>query len=75
MLFRSGHIPSLLFLANQAAYPQNTGETAALDNGSPSAYQQVKLSIVQVGADAVPESMKDDTNTGLRWMTVQLVGE
>lgn len=33
-----GHIPSLLFLANQAAYPQNTGETAALDNGSPSAY-------------------------------------
>ena len=30
---------------------------------------------VQVGADAVPESMKDDTNTGLRWMTVQLVGE
>lgn len=40
-----GHIPSLLFLANQAAYPQNTGEAAVLGNGSPSAYQQVKLNL------------------------------
>ena len=31
--------------------------------------------IVQIGADAVPESMRDNDNTGLRWMTVQLVGE
>lgn len=31
--------------------------------------------IVQIGADAVPESLRDDINTGLRWMTVQLVGE
>ena len=31
--------------------------------------------IVQIGADAVPESMKNDVNTGLRWMTIQLVGE
>ncbi len=43
-----GHIPSLLFLANQAAYPQHTEETAAQDarrNTSHSAYQQVKLSL------------------------------
>ena len=31
--------------------------------------------IVQIGADAVPESVRDDANTGIRWMTVQLVGE
>lgn len=31
--------------------------------------------IVQIGADAIPESLRDDINTGLRWMTVQLVGE
>lgn len=38
-----GHIPSLLFLANQAAYPQDTAETAAQNasrNTSHSAYQQ-----------------------------------
>ena len=43
-----GHIPSLLFLANQAAYPQDTAETAAQNasrNTSHSAYQQVKLSL------------------------------
>lgn len=39
-----GHIPSLLFLANQAAYPRNMEETAA-QPASPSAYQQVKLSL------------------------------
>lgn len=31
--------------------------------------------IVQIGADAVPESMRNDVNTGLRWMAIQLVGE
>ena len=31
--------------------------------------------IVQIGADAVPESLREDINTGFRWMTVQLVGE
>lgn len=31
--------------------------------------------IVQIGADAVPESMKTDINAGVRWMTIQLVGE
>ena len=31
--------------------------------------------IVQIGADAVPESMRDNDNTGVRWITVQLVGE
>ena len=31
--------------------------------------------IVQIGADAVPESLREDINTGCRWMTVQLVGE
>lgn len=41
----------------------------------PQGFVNLYGSIVQVGADAVPESMKDDTNTGLRWMTVQLVGE
>ena len=41
----------------------------------PQGFVNLYGSIVQVGADAVPKSMKDDTNTGLRWMTVQLVGE
>lgn len=31
--------------------------------------------IVQIGADAVPESMRNNSNVGVRWMTVQLVGE
>lgn len=31
--------------------------------------------IVQIGADAVPESLREEANTGYRWMTVQLVGE
>lgn len=33
-----GHIPSLLFLANQTAYPQNTEETAAQDVGQNTAH-------------------------------------
>lgn len=43
-----GHIPSLLFLANQAAYPQNLEEAAAQDirqNPAGSPYQQVKLTL------------------------------
>lgn len=31
--------------------------------------------IVQIGADAIPESMRNNSNMGVRWMTVQLVGE
>ena len=31
--------------------------------------------IVQIGADAVPESLKEKQDVGLRWMTVQLIGE
>ncbi len=31
--------------------------------------------IVQIGADAIPESMRNNPNMGIRWMTVQLVGE
>lgn len=43
-----GHIPSLLFLANQAAYPQNLEEAAAQgirQNPAGSPYQQVKLTL------------------------------
>lgn len=39
-----GHIPSLLFLANQAAYPQNAAAQVSSGTASPpSGYQQVKL--------------------------------
>lgn len=31
--------------------------------------------IIQIGADAVPESMRNNVATELRWMTIQLVGE
>ena len=31
--------------------------------------------MVQIGADAIPESLRNDENAGIRWMTVQLVGE
>lgn len=75
-----GHIPSLLFLANQAAYPQNTGETAALDNGAPSAYQQVKLPLNGGNANTPPwlrkperkvkeEDITADAGTVPPWMT------
>ncbi len=40
----------------------------------PQGYVNLYGSIVQIGADAVPDSLKD-RNVGLRWMTVQLVGE
>lgn len=75
-----GHIPSLLFLANQAAYPQNTGETAALDNGSTSACQQVKLTLNGGDANTPPwlrkpeqkgkeEDTPADAGTVPPWMT------
>lgn len=41
----------------------------------PQGFVNLYGTIVQIGADAVPESMRDDSNTELRWMTVQLVGE
>ena len=41
----------------------------------PQGFVNLYGTIVQVGADAVPESMRGDVNIGLRWMTVQLVGE
>ncbi len=40
----------------------------------PQGYINLYGSIVQIGADAVPDSLRD-RNVGLRWMTVQLVGE
>ena len=75
-----GHIPSLLFLANQAAYPQNTGEAAALDNGSTSACQQVKLTLNGEDANTPPwlrkpeqkgkgEDTPADAGTVPPWMT------
>ena len=41
----------------------------------PQGYLNLYGTIVQVGADAVPESMREGEYTGYRWMTVQLVGE
>ena len=41
----------------------------------PQGYINLYGSIVQIGADAVPESMRTDVNAGIRWMTVQLMGE
>ena len=41
----------------------------------PQGYINLYGSIVQIGADAIPESLRDDENVGIRWMTVQLVGE
>ncbi|WP_418685614.1 hypothetical protein [Akkermansia sp.] len=75
-----GHIPSLLFLANQAAYPQNTEETVVLDNGAPSAYQQVKLPLNGGNANTPPwlrkpeqkgkeEDTPADAGTVPPWMT------
>ncbi len=41
----------------------------------PQGYINLYGTIVQIGADAIPESLRGDTNVGVRWMTVQLVGE
>lgn len=52
-----GHIPSLLFLANQAAYPQNLEEAAAQGIRQDSAhppYQQVKLTLNGADEDTPP---------------------
>lgn len=41
----------------------------------PQGYINLYGSIVQIGADAIPDSLRNDENVGIRWMTVQLVGE
>lgn len=41
----------------------------------PQGYVNLYGTIVQIGADAIPESLRNDTGVGVRWMTVQLVGE
>ena len=41
----------------------------------PQGYINLYGTIVQIGADAIPESLRSDTSAGVRWMTVQLVGE
>lgn len=41
----------------------------------PQGYVNLYGTIVQIGADAIPESLRNDTQAGIRWMTVQLVGE
>ena len=41
----------------------------------PQGYVNLYGTIVQVGADAIPESLRNDVGAGVRWMTVQLVGE
>lgn len=41
----------------------------------PQGYLNLYGTITQVGADAVPEKLRDDTSSGLRWMNIQLVGE
>lgn len=74
-----GHIPSLLFLANQAAYPQNMEEAAAQDSTS-SPYQQVKLTLngtdentppwlKKPGAKSKAEDTLTDAGAVPPWMT------
>ena len=41
----------------------------------PQGYVNLYGTIVQIGADAIPESLRNDAGAGIRWMTVQLVGE
>lgn len=41
----------------------------------PQGYINLYGTIVQIGADAIPDSFRNDDNVGIRWMTVQLVGE
>ena len=41
----------------------------------PQGYVNLYGTIVQIGADAIPESLRNDVGAGVRWMTVQLVGE
>ena len=41
----------------------------------PQGYLNLYGTIVQIGADAVPENLTEGEGVGYRWMTVQLVGE
>lgn len=41
----------------------------------PQGYLNLYGTIVQIGADAIPENLREESNAGYRWMTVQLVGE
>ena len=41
----------------------------------PQGYLNLYGTVVQIGADAIPESLRDEVGVGYRWMTVQLVGE
>lgn len=41
----------------------------------PQGYVNLYGTIIQIGADAIPESLRNDVGAGIRWMTVQLVGE
>lgn len=41
----------------------------------PQGYVNLYGTIIQIGADAIPESLRNDAGVGIRWMTVQLVGE
>ena len=41
----------------------------------PQGYLNLYGIIVQIGAEAIPENLREESETGHRWMTVQLVGE
>ena len=41
----------------------------------PQGYLNLYGTVVQIGADAVPDSLREGESAGYRWMTVQLVGE
>ncbi len=41
----------------------------------PQGYVNLYGTIDQIGADAIPESLRNNETAGVRWMTVQLVGE
>lgn len=41
----------------------------------PQGYLNLYGIIIQIGADAIPESLREKSDAGYRWMTIQLVGE
>ena len=41
----------------------------------PQGYLNLYGTVVQIGADAIPENLREYDSVGYRWMTVQLVGE
>ena len=41
----------------------------------PQGYLNLYGTIVQIGADAIPDNLREESGAGYRWMTVQLVGE